>query len=229
MRRRTSMPLTAALTLAVLLGPLARTGAAHVHVEPEDDPDPGAEVELRFVFDHGCYGHPTTELSVLLPDGIDPAEVTPVEEDGWRAVVDDATVTWTGGDPIPDHTLHEFRMAAVLPPTPGATLHFPTIQRCDDEEVAWIQVPDDGEDPADLERPAPALQLTDRPPPEPEEPEVEPEPAPEDPTPSPTPTALELELAGADDDRTLLGPAALVAALLLVAATATWAARRART
>lgn len=47
-----------------------------------------------------------------------------------------------------------------LPPGEGETLHFPTVQRCEKGETAWIEIPAEGESADELESPAPQVTLT---------------------------------------------------------------------
>jgi hypothetical protein len=43
---------------------------------------------------------------------------------------------------------------------PGEPIYFPTIQKCAQGEMRWVQIPADGESEDDLESPAPAVVLT---------------------------------------------------------------------
>jgi periplasmic copper chaperone A len=166
-------PWSALVAAALVVAVFATPALAHVDAETDDEPHPGAEVELRFAFHHGCAGQATTELAVRMPGGVDPDTLDAEEADGWEASVEDATVTWSGGEPIPDHVAHAFRLHLVLPAEPGETIPFPTIQRCGEDEIAWIQVPEEGENWSELSEPAPVLTLTDR-----EPPDADPETAP---------------------------------------------------
>jgi periplasmic copper chaperone A len=211
--------------MAVLVVGTMTAALAHVGIETDADPDPGRIVPVSFVFDHGCNGEPTTEFRVLLPDGITDVDVDPVAEGGWEARVADGVLTWSGGEPVPDHQLHAFSAEIALPNQPGETLYFPTIQRCGDAESAWIQVPGEGEEPGDLDAPAPSLTLTDRP--APEEPathdledETPPPPADEDEEPTMEPVAT--PVADAEETRgwlpVVFGLALAAAVIALVAA-----------
>lgn len=72
----------------------------------------------------------------------------------------DATVVYTTKTPLPDGYRDAFELSLKLPETEGTTLAFPTIQTCEKGETAWIEVPTDGQDPEELEHPAPALTIT---------------------------------------------------------------------
>lgn len=229
---RSRVALLGATAALLLLGPLSAPALAHVTASTQEDPDPGTEVTLEISFDHGCAGEPTTELAVQLPDGIDPGTVEPLGEDGWSATLDDRTVTWSGGEPVPDHTPHTFRLALVLPDTPGETIHLPTIQRCGDDQQAWIQVPDDDQSWSELDEPAPALTLTDAPAPARDDADDAEEPS--DPTPD-TPAATppaDVEEGGesflTDDGPSLTFPSAVLAVLVALGAIATVAVLLAR-
>ena len=66
-------------------------------------------------------------------------------------------VRWSGGS-LPDAMYADFQLRAVFPETPGAVA-FPAIQRCGAAEVAWIEVPAEGQAEDDLELPAPTVTI----------------------------------------------------------------------
>jgi hypothetical protein len=90
-----------------------------------------------------------------LPAGVTGA--TPEPPAGWTASVAGDVVTFAGG-PLPADVEGTFRVRMTLPATPGATIYFPFVQRCEVGEVRWIDVPDDGSG-GELEEPAPAMLL----------------------------------------------------------------------
>ena len=47
--------------------------------------------------------------------------------------------------------------SAPCSPDIAGPVTFPTVQRCGDTEVAWIEIPDAGQDPETLEHPAPSV------------------------------------------------------------------------
>jgi periplasmic copper chaperone A len=165
------------IALAVALAALAVPGAAQAHVflEQTEEPADGYPI-LDFVVPHGCDGSPTTNLSVQFPKSV--PSVTPEAVPGWQVSTKEgpkdevelfgetitegvSEVTWTAtGEPLADDQLLRFGAEAKLPPTEGETIYFPAIQKCEQGETRWIQVPAEGEDPESLETPAPALPLT---------------------------------------------------------------------
>lgn len=233
--RPSRLALLSAIAALLLIGPMAGPALAHITASTQEDPDPGTQAMLEISFDHGCAGEPTTELAVQLPDAIDLETVEPLEEDGWRATLDDRTVTWTGGEPVPDHVEHTFRMRVVLPDEPGGTVPLPTIQRCEDDRSAWIQIPDEDQSWSELEEPAPVVTLTDQPSPasaDPDETEDEAAPPTDDGTPIATPEAEEEgspEAFLTDDEPAAAFPIivlAVLAGLAVLATIAVVAARR---
>lgn len=169
----------ARLTFALLTGALllvAGPAFAHVTANPAEAPaGEHARIDLRV--SHGCDGSPTTAVSVQIPDTV--ASVTPEFIPGWTVetktgplaepvevhgeTVDEGIreVTWSGGEPIPDHHFFEFGLSVRLPDAAGETLYFPVIQTCESGETAWIEVPEDGQSADELESPAPAVTLVD--------------------------------------------------------------------
>lgn len=160
-----------AVAAAILVG--APAAGAHVTASPEEATAGSfAKIDLRVP--HGCDDSATTAVSVKIPDGI--VSATPEVNPGWTIsktmrtldepvegeggaiseVVD--TITWEGGPLAPDE-LSEFGLSVRLPDTPGETLFFPTVQRCENGEVRWIQIPAEGQDPFDLDTPAPFVRL----------------------------------------------------------------------
>ena len=124
---------------------------------------------------HGCDGAATDTLEVQIPVGV--TSVKPKLMAGWTIETETAPVPeasmapdaspaaghseeeavitlvrWSGGS-LPDSQYADFQLRAVFPETPG-TVAFPTIQRCGDAEVAWIEIPAEGQTEDDLELPA---------------------------------------------------------------------------
>ena len=66
---------------------------------------------------------------------------------------------WSGG-PLPDSQYLDFQMLAVFPEAPGE-VYFPVVQRCGDAEVAWIEIPAEGQTEDDLDHPAPAVTVVE--------------------------------------------------------------------
>jgi periplasmic copper chaperone A len=158
-RRRVTVGTSA---VALLLS-LAAPAGAHVDAVTNAPAEPGSTITLGFTFHHGCAGAPTIALAVQMPDEVDIETVEPLTHGEWEAEVDDGVIRWTGGRPVPDGQDEVFEVELTLPDLPGETLHFPTIQRCQDEQYDWIEIAVDDQDPADLEQPAPRLTLDGEP------------------------------------------------------------------
>jgi periplasmic copper chaperone A len=166
---------SAVLSAASVL--LAGSAAAHVTLETREAAV-GAPYKAVFKVPHGCKGAPTNAVRVRIPEGV--IGVKPMPKPGWRlstvtgryaraypyyhgATLAEGVVevVWSGGD-LPDAFYDEFVLQAFLTEElkPGSPLHFPVVQECPDGATArWIEVPAEGEDPARLEAPAPALRL----------------------------------------------------------------------
>jgi len=156
--RRVVIGVTAGLALA-LGAPLA--ASAHVHVTPETASAGGTET-LAFSFSHGCDGSPTTALAVDIPEGI--GNATPVVQGGWtitRELGPDGVPTrivYTADAPVEDGLKATVSMDVLFTEeTADSTLAFPVTQTCAEGETAWTQIAEDGEDPHDLDAPAPLV------------------------------------------------------------------------
>ena len=151
------------------------TAAAHVVVGPPEV-EAGRQALLTFAFSHGCDGEATTEIRIQIPGSI-PA-VAPTINANWDvdkvvAALDEpiegahgeqltervSEVVYTARTPVPDGYRDTFVLSLTVPDTPGETIFFPTIQTCGQGETAWIEIPAEGEDPAALAAPAPAVRV----------------------------------------------------------------------
>ncbi|MEW1834351.1 DUF1775 domain-containing protein [Microbacterium sp. NPDC079995] len=143
----------------VLAAPLAASAHVHVHA---DGAAAGATSRLEFSFSHGCDGSPTTALVFDVPEGV--ANVTPVVDGVWtidRVLGDDGTptqVTYTAATPVEDGLAASASFDALFSSGVGGTdIAFPVTQVCETGETAWTQIAEDGQDPDDLESPAPIV------------------------------------------------------------------------
>ena len=126
---------------------------------------------------HGCDGSPTTRLAIQIPESV--LAVTPTRNPQWTVtkkkeklaepITDahgstvterDAVVVYTAKSPLPDGYRDAFELSLKLPEQVGETLTFPSIQTCAKGETAWTEVAQDGQDPDELEQPAPFLTVT---------------------------------------------------------------------
>ncbi|KQP69039.1 nuclear export factor GLE1 [Microbacterium sp. Leaf288] len=156
--RRVVIGVTAGLALAIG-APLA--ASAHVHVTPETAAAGGTET-LTFSFSHGCDGSPTTALAVDIPAGV--GNATPVVQGGWTITRELGTdgvptrVVYTADTPVEDGFAAAVSMDVLFTEgTAGTALAFPVTQTCAAGETAWTQIAEDGEDPHDLDAPAPLV------------------------------------------------------------------------
>ena len=149
---------------------------AHVTVSA-DEATAGSYAVLTFSVPHGCEGSSTTRVSIQVPDGINavtptrnaPWEVdkvmedleTPIEDSHGTEVTERvAEVVYTTEDPLPEGYRDAFELSLQLPEEwAETTVPFPTVQTCEEGEAAWVQVPADGQEPDELELPAPALEV----------------------------------------------------------------------
>jgi uncharacterized protein YcnI len=171
MMRRTARVgvLAGALTLAV-----AATASAHITTDPAVGPSDGYAT-LAFQVPHGCEGSPTTQVRIQIPPSVPSAtpavhplwEVEtregrkdPVELHGEKITRGVSEVIYTAKQPLPDDRLDLLPISVKLPAgKPGEPVYFPAIQKCAQGETRWIQIPSEGENPDDLESPAPAVTL----------------------------------------------------------------------
>ena len=155
-------------TIAVILGTglaiaAPAVASAHVGVSPDTLTADEATV-LTFSFTHGCEHSPTTGLRITMPDGL--ASVSPTVEAGWDIVVergDDGlvdVVTYTAATPVPS----DLRGAVSMQVRPGEdapeSLAFPVEQVCETGATEWTEIAEEGQNPHDLDAPAPVVSLT---------------------------------------------------------------------
>jgi uncharacterized protein YcnI len=159
--RRSALTLTGVALggALVLAAPLAASAHVHVHA---DGAAAGATSRLEFSFSHGCDGSPTTALVFDVPAGV--ANVTPVVDGVWtidRVLGDDGTptqVTYTAVTPVEDGLAASASFDALFSSDVGGTdIAFPVTQVCETGETAWTQIAEDGQDPDELESPAPVV------------------------------------------------------------------------
>ena len=166
---------TAVLAGILVLAPAA-TASAHITANPSEAPS-DSYATVRFDVGHGCEGSPTTQLKIKVPPSV--ASATPAVHPLWNVTTKEgrktkvelhgetitrgvSEVTYTAKKPLPSDRLDFFNLSVKLPAgKPGETVAFPTVQKCAEGETRWIQVPAEGENPDELEDPAPAITLTE--------------------------------------------------------------------
>jgi periplasmic copper chaperone A len=150
------LALTAGLVLAA---PLA--ASAHVTVSP-DTATAGDYSVLTFAFSHGCEQSPTASLTIDVPEGV--ASIAPQIEPGW-------TIARVGGNEgIPEQIVYtadtpiESGLRATVTvqvnfteEVAGTAVAFPVLQSCVDGVTDWSEIADAGQDPHDLDAPAPTV------------------------------------------------------------------------
>jgi len=180
MRPHRPRRLVGAITGAALLSTLAVPASAHVDIiDGSAVPGGGHGTQITFRVPHGCDGVETDTILIQIPEGV--TGVLPKWMAGWTietepraaapaslapdasaapAEAEVGTVMWSGG-PLPDGQYLDFQLLAVFPETPGAQLYFPVVQRCAAGEVAWIEIPAEGQSEEDLEHPAPVVTIVE--------------------------------------------------------------------
>lgn len=155
--------LVAALAAGLVLAAPA-AAQAHVGVSPDSITPEGSAV-LAFSFTHGCENSPTTALRITMPDGL--TSVSPTIDAAWDVAVERAdnglvsAVTYTATTPIPHDLRGEVTMAVRLGEDAPETLAFPVEQQCETGVNEWVEIAEEGEDPHDLDSPAPVVTVGD--------------------------------------------------------------------
>lgn len=166
----------AAVATVATLG-LAAPASAHVTVATANTVA-GSYTVLTFSVPHGCEGQPTTEVAIQIPEPI--LAVTPTVNPNWEVekVMTDlaepvadahgnevtervSEVVYTATTPLPEGYRDAFELSLRLPEeTAGQTLYFPVVQTCTEGEHPWIQIAEEGQDPDELDEPAPFIEVT---------------------------------------------------------------------
>lgn len=153
------------------------TASAHVNVTPSSTAA-GSTSQLTFGVGHGCDGSSTTALTFTIPEEF--VSVTPNVNPNWtveKVMVDLAEpitdahgtslvervgeVVYTAKTPLADGFRDTVTLQVTLPEdADGSTLAFPVLQSCEAGETNWNELAEDGQDPHELEHPAPTLAMT---------------------------------------------------------------------
>lgn len=157
--RRTLVLTGAAAGLALAVAaPLA--ASAHVTVSPEEAAA-GSYSVLTFAFSHGCDGSPTTALAIDIPEGVE--SVAPQIQPGWSIALEGPEglpdrVVFTADEPVQSGlratVTVQVKLGADLA---GESVAFPVTQTCAEGETAWTELAEAGQDPHDLDAPAPIV------------------------------------------------------------------------
>ena len=164
-------PVLAALGLLLLSAP----AFAHATLEVSQVPA-GSTYKAVMRIGHGCDGEATHTLTIDLPEGFVGAK--PMPKAGWTVEIESGPyersyelhgrtvsegvrrVRWTGGA-LEDAHYDEFVVRGTVADQPaGTVLAFPTVQTCANGTREWTELPAPGQDPRDLDDPAPTLTVT---------------------------------------------------------------------
>jgi uncharacterized protein YcnI len=164
-RRVTTALLCGLVVTATTLAAGSAPAGAHAAVQLYGfEPSAGGYGHLFLRIPHGCDGGQTTDtVEVTIPATF--TSVKPERKDGWKTRITRnekgrvTAVTWYGGN-LPDDHFEDFGLSVKYPEKPG-TYHLPAVQRCRKASIAWDQVAKPGQDPHDLERPAPRVIVTE--------------------------------------------------------------------
>ncbi|GAA1529380.1 uncharacterized protein YcnI [Microbacterium ginsengiterrae] len=158
--RSTRRGVTIAALAAALVVAAPAAAQAHVGVSPDVLTPEGSAV-LTFSFTHGCENAPTTALRITMPEGL--TSVAPTVDAMWDVAVERAdnglvsAVTYTATSPVPHDLRGAVTMAVRLGEDAPSTLAFPVAQTCTEGVNEWVEIAEEGEDPHDLESPAPVV------------------------------------------------------------------------
>ena len=170
---RAGAPLAALATVALVAAP----AGAHVSGTPSETAA-GSFTVLTMSVPHGCDGSPTTKVEIQVPESV--LSVTPTrnpyydleaniqeldepvtDAHGNEVTERTASIVYTADDPLPEGQRDAFELTFQVPDAAGETLAFPTIQTCEKGETGWVEVPSEGQDPEELEHPAPSFEVTE--------------------------------------------------------------------
>jgi uncharacterized protein YcnI len=154
---------------------ITTTGAfAHATFE-KAEAQQGAGYKAVLRVPHGCNGEATLKVRIQIPEGV--IAVKPMPKAGWtletvkgpyekeydyfgsKLTEGVKEIIWTGE--LPDEFYDEFvfnaRITDAFPV--GSMVYFPTVQECANGAERWIEIPAEGQDPHDLEGPAPGVKI----------------------------------------------------------------------
>ncbi|CAN7213286.1 YcnI family copper-binding membrane protein [Arthrobacter sp. LjRoot14] len=174
-RRTLSATAVAGGTAALMLAGVT-AASAHVGVTP-DKTDANSYALLTFGIPHGCDDSGTTKVTITLPEELNDAQ--PTVNPNWtvekvveqlpepKKLADGATITkrtsqivYTAKAPLNPELRDALVLSVKLPDAAGTTLHFPTLQNCEQGQTDWSEIAKDGQDPHSLKAPAPSLTVT---------------------------------------------------------------------
>jgi len=165
------MNIASAAVIAAVTGTCA---LAHATLE-QQEAEVGTFYKGVMRVGHGCEGEATLKLRIAIPEGV--ISVKPMPKSGWELETvsgdyaqsydfygDTLTsgvkeIIWTGE--LSDDHYDEFVFRAKLDASLEAEqmLFFPTVQECATSDHQWTEIPAKGQDPHELDQPAPGVFL----------------------------------------------------------------------
>lgn len=160
--------------LSALFAATASLASAHATLQTQEAP---AESTYKGVMriGQGCGEEPTLKVRIQIPEGV--IAVKPMPKPGWTLEIVKGAyaktydyygtplregvkeLIWTGelSNDYYDEFVFRGRLTADL--AVGSTVYFPTVQECANGAERWIEIPAEGQNPDDLEGPAPGVKL----------------------------------------------------------------------
>ncbi|MBU2980992.1 DUF1775 domain-containing protein [Lentibacter algarum] len=164
------------LTTVAALAVTTSSAFAHVNFETREAKQ-GSTYLGTLGIGHGCEGQATLKVRLQIPEGV--IAVKPVPKAGWSIEIIKGAyektydyygtpmsegpkeLIWTGA--LSDAHFDQFSFRGKLTDTleAGKTVYFPVVQECADGAHKWVEIPAEGQDPHDLDEPAPGLMITE--------------------------------------------------------------------
>ena len=134
-------------------------GVSYAHVETEPVAvEAGKSATISFSPSHGCDGSPTISLAFKMPGSV--SNAVAVAKTGWETSTADGVVTFSGGS-LGATTVENFDITFTAPAAAGP-IFFPVVQKCEQGEINWIDMPNP--DGTEAEFAAPLVNVTAGPP-----------------------------------------------------------------
>lgn len=164
------------LMTAAVLAMIATGALAHATFET-GEAQQGAGYKAVLRVPHGCNGEATLKVRVQIPEGV--IAVKPMPKAGWTLETVKGPyekeydyfgsklkegvkeVVWTGE--LLDAHYDEFVFSARITDAfaVGSMVYFPTVQDCANGAERWIEIPAEGQDPHEMEGPAPGVKIVE--------------------------------------------------------------------
>ncbi|MEM9707310.1 MAG: DUF1775 domain-containing protein [Pseudomonadota bacterium] len=161
------------LNALIALGLTATSALAHATLETKETTMESTYKGVMRI-GHGCEGEATLKVRITIPEGV--INVKPMPKPGWTLDIAEGPyaktyeyygarsagvkeIIWTGE--LLDTHYDEFVFRGRITDSfdEGQMVYFPTVQECANGNKEWVEIPVAGQDPHDLDRPAPGLHL----------------------------------------------------------------------